>query len=162
MEDNKSCSTGGGMCCPISGCPIKHILILAVTAFVVMFGLEWLFHGIYMMPDYEATASLWRTEAEMQGLFHICLIRKGLMALAIAGLFGWASKACGGINCPIKGAKFGLLVGLLLGANDFGTYIWMDIPLELAIKWLVGNTLIGVVIGAVLGIVSGKLICKAK
>lgn len=160
--ENKECSNKSeGMCCPISGCPVKHVLIAAVVAFAAMFGLEYLFHGIYMMPDYEATASLWRPESEMQGLFHICLIRKGLMALAIAGLFCWAGKSCGGICCPVKGAKFGLLIGLLLGANDFGTYLWMPIPLDLAVKWLIGNTLIGVVTGALLGLVCGKLCKKA-
>jgi hypothetical protein len=159
MENKECCNQSEGLCCPISGCPIKHVVILAVTAFAVMFGLEWLFHGIYMMPDYEATASLWRSEAEMQGLFGFCMIRKGLMALAIAGLFGWAGKSCGGITCPVKGAKFGLLIGLLLGANDFGTYIWMPIPMDMAIKWLIGNTLIGVVLGAVLAVVCGK-VCK--
>lgn len=156
------CGTGGekkGMCCPITGCPVKHVLLAAVLVFAVMFGFEWLFHGVYMMPDYEATADLWRSEEEMMGMMHICIIRKALMALAIAGLFCWLGRDCGGIKCPVKGAKFGLLIGLLLGASMFGSYVWMPIPLDMAVKWLVGDVVMGVILGAALGLACGKM-CK--
>lgn len=157
-EDGKCCDHKG-MCCPITGCPIKHILFTTAVAFFVMFGFEWVFHGIYMMPDYEATASLWRSEAEMQELFHICLIRKALMALAIGGLFCWLGKGCGGIKCPVKGAKFGLLIGLMLGASMFGSYLWIPIPMDMAIKWLVGDMLMGVLVGGILAITC-RMVCK--
>lgn len=160
-NEEKSCSTGG-MCCPITGCPVKQVVISAVAVFAVIFGFNWLFHGIYMMPDYKATAALWRSEEEMQGMMHICLIQKGLMSLAIAGLFCWLGKNCGGIGCPVKGAKFGLLIGLLLGASMFGSYMWLPIPLEMAVKWLLGDVVMGVLIGAVLGLLNGKFLCRTK
>jgi len=144
-----------GMCCPISGCPIKKVAILAIAAFATIFGFQWLYHGVYMMSDYQATAAMWRPEEQMKDFMHICMISKGLMALAASGLFCMAMKSSCGSPCPVKGAKIGLLIGLLLGAASFSSYAWlpfetMDIPL----KWLAGDVLMGVIVGAVLGLVS--------
>ncbi len=46
---------------------VKCLIPLAV-AFAVLFVFQWLFHGVYMMPAYEATASLWRSKEEMEGM----------------------------------------------------------------------------------------------
>lgn len=150
-------SKEGGMCCPISGCPIKHVLAATVVAFVMMMGFDFLYHGQYMMSDYRATASLWRPEADMQKYFHICLISHGISALAFAGLFCWAGKSCGGICCPVKGAKFGLLAGLLVGACGLASYAWLPLEsMDIPLKWLTGDALKGVITGAVLALTVGR------
>lgn len=144
-----------GMCCPISGCPIKKVVVLAVVAFATIFGFQWLYHGVYMMPDYLATASMWRPEAQMKEFMHICIISKGLMALAASGLFCMAMKSSCGAPCPVKGAKIGLLIGLLLGAASFASYAWLPFETNtIPLKWLAGDVLMGILVGTALGLVS--------
>ncbi len=64
----------------------------------------------------------------------------------------------GGKHCPIKfGVCFGALIGLLMGVQCAGSYIWMPIPGELAVKWFIGDLVQGIVIGVVLA-----LICHCK
>lgn len=140
-------------------------LIPVVAVFATIFGFQWLYHGVYMMPDYEATASLWRPKEEMEGMMWICILTKLIMAFAITCLFCWVAKGCeSGGRCPMKGARFGLKIGLILGAHDFASYMWLPIQMDMAVKWFVGDVIMGVLIGVVLAFVMGmckKGECKA-
>ncbi len=142
--------------CPICGCPVKDVLIATILAFLVIFLFEWGFHGVYMMPDYEATKELWRSPEAMQELFHFSVIGQLIRALAVGGLFCWASKSCA-IRCPSKGTKFGLLIGLLSAGMSVGSYAWMPVPLEIPLKWAAGEIVMGVVIGVVLAVAFRKM-----
>jgi hypothetical protein len=44
---------------------IPRLLLTIVVAFVVVFGTDYLIHGFWLMPDYNATKALWRPGAEM-------------------------------------------------------------------------------------------------
>ena len=148
-----------GMTCPITGCPVKKIIIGTVVVAVVTFLFDWIFHGMLLKPDYEATAALWRPEAEMQAMTTFCLIYHFVLAFGVSALYCYFAKSseCKGA-CPNKGMKFGFFIGLILGISHFASYIWMPIPLELAIKWLVGSIVWGVIVGYVLAMMCSK--CK--
>jgi len=49
---------------------IPRLLIAIVAGFIVIFATDWLIHGIWLVPDYEATKALWRPESEMQAHMH--------------------------------------------------------------------------------------------
>lgn len=142
-----------GLTCPLTGCPFEKLLLSTVAVFITIFAFEWVFHGMYMMPVYEATASLWRTMEESQSLMHYSLIRTFVAALMISALYCWGSKATG---CHggglVFGLRFGLVIGLLLGGWEFSTYVWMPIPFDMAVSWLVGCVIMGVLIGIVLSL----------
>ncbi len=129
-------------------------LVPVLAVFATLFGFQWLFHGVYMMPQYEATSSLWRSQEAMQKLWPICLITKFIMAFAITCLYYWIAKKadCGG-KCVKTGAKFGFKIGLLLGAHDFASYMWLPIPMNMAVSWFIGDVIMGIVIGIVLAYV---------
>ena len=159
-------------CCPMS-CLIS---IVAVFIFLNLF--NWAVHGLWLMPDYQATAPLWRTQEDMQG-FHVWwLLYFAAMAVITTCFFkkfckGYAACHCGpscpcGMNCPCKqavatkkscpiqtGLCFGLKLGLILGLPMASSYLYMPIPLALAVKWLVAGVLEGLGIGLVLGMLSG-------
>lgn len=151
MNDNKSCSTGQGECKKMG----LKCLVPVAAVFVTIFIFEWLFHGVYMMPAYQATAEHWRPESEMQGLMWVCILTKLIMAFAITCLYCWIAKGspCGG-KCTKTGAKFGFKIGMLLGAQQFASYIWLPIEMDMAVKWFAGNVIMGVLIGIVLALVS--------
>lgn len=131
--------------------PTLKCFIPVAAVFATIFVFEWLFHGVYMMPAYQATASQWRPEAEMQGLWWVCILSKLIMAFAITCLYCWVAKGCESQGkCMKKGAKFGFKIGLLLGAQQFASYIWLPIDMSMAINWFVGNVIMGVLIGVVL------------
>jgi hypothetical protein len=129
---------------------VKCLIPVAAT-FATIFIFQWLFHGVYMMPAYEATASLWRSQEEMQGMMWVCILTKLIMAFAICCLFCWVSKGCESQGkCPAKGAKFGFKIGLLMGAQSFASYMWLPIEMNMATKWFAGDVLMGIIIGVVL------------
>lgn len=146
MDNNQQCNTEntckkGGLKC----------LVPFIAVFATMFAFNWVYHGIYMMPDYQATASQWRPMEEMEKLAWVCFLTKAVMSAIICCLFCCMAKGseCQG-KCYKKGAKFGFKIGLLLGAQQFASYIFLPISMELAVKWLIGDILLGVLIGLVL------------
>jgi len=135
-------------------CKVTKCIIPVIAVFLTIFGFEWLFHGMYMMPQYEATASQWRPMDQMQQFWWVCLSTKLVMAAVITCLYGWMAKGCAMQGkCTGKGVKFGLKIGVLLGAQQFASYVWLPIPMEMAVSWLVGNIIMGILIGIVLSIV---------
>ena len=53
---------------------IKRLLLAIVVGFVIIFGTDFLVHGLWLNPDYEATKSHWRPESEMQTHFYWMLL----------------------------------------------------------------------------------------
>lgn len=155
-EENK------GLVCPITGCPIKHVLIATVVAMAVTYGFDFVYHGMVLKPDYEATKALWRPEAEMMSMMNICIVYHLVLAFGVSALYCLFSKnsACGGA-CSKTGIKFGLLLGLIVGIIHFSSYIWLPMPMDLAIKWLGGSLAWGVLVGYALSIVASKC-CACK
>lgn len=141
----------GGMTCPITGCPIKKVLIATVVAGLVTFVYDWFVHGVLLKADYAATAALWRPMADMEAMWQVCVIYHVVLAFGVAGLYCFMGQKsdCGG-SCTKMGATFGLLLGLIMGITHFSSYIWLPMPLGLALKWLAAGVIWGVLIGFVL------------
>ena len=132
--------------CPITPCSLKGFLLPTIVVFGVIFIFELLFHGNLMRPHYLATASLWRGPEEIESLFHISLIRTIIASSIIVILYNCICKV-NDASCCVSGTKFGLLIGLLLGIWDFGAYSYLPIPMEIALSWLLGNIVMGMLIG---------------
>lgn len=155
--------------CSMMGCFSKWILYSVLT-FIILFGMGYLINHIWLMPLYEATASMWRPVDEMSQNFPLLLVYYAALALVGSAIFCKIKKAkmadcaaepneckIGGKHCPIKfGVYFGMLIGLLLGIQCAASYIWMPIPGELAIKWLVGQVVQWMIVGVVLSFVCFK------
>jgi len=153
-DSTTACTTEGKKTCCVKG-----FILPVIAVFATIFGFEWAFHGIHMMPYYEATAELWRDQATMESLFHISLIRQAVTAVLLVLLYCWISKGCccGGGTIKV-GATFGLLIGLLLGIWDFGAYAWLPVPISIPLHWLGGSVIMGITVGVVLAFF--KRCCK--
>lgn len=127
-------------CSTDSAC-LKKFVITAVAAFALTMGFDWYVHGVLLMDQYTATASLWRPQAEMEAMSGLCIAKHAIQALVFTVLFMCWKKyqtfgACFTSLCPVrKGFYFGGLIGLMLGLNAAASYIWMPIPQSLAIAW---------------------------
>lgn len=128
---------------------ITRFLIAAIAVFVFTFLFEWVFHGGYMMDQYQATAGMWRSAEEMQHFFPIGVGFQLALSALIAFLFTRNYEARG----MAEGLRFGLYIGLLLGLLAARSYVWTPIPDMMAVCWFVGGLLQGIGSGLVLSLV---------
>jgi len=148
--------------CKIQGC-IGKWLLSALLVFIFIAVAEYLIHAVWLKPLYQQTASLWRSEEEIKQLCPLMLGYEAILAIIVTKLYRKSQKATVAVGegecapCPVKRAVcFGMIIGLLFGVMHAATYIWMPIPAELAIKWLIAGVLEGLGIGVILSFSCGK------
>jgi hypothetical protein len=44
---------------------VPRLILAIVAGFIVIFATDYLIHGVWLVPDYSATKSLWQPDAEM-------------------------------------------------------------------------------------------------
>ena len=119
----------------------------AVVAVLLAWSLtDYLLHGVLLMPTYEATAHLWRPQAEMKSwIIHLVTL------IAAGGFVKIYALLCSPKSIG-RGAFFGLLWGVVAGVSmGYGTYAVMPLPYHLALGWFLGTTVQGVLGGLIVG-----------
>src|SRR5229473_3338258 len=124
----------------------KRLIIAIFTAFVFLFGSNFLIHGLWLRPDYMATASLWRTETDMNVRFAWMLSGQLLMAATFVVLWATGFAGRGGVKCA---CVYGLLMGLFSQATTLITYVVTPLPGEIALKWFFSGLAQAVVLGCI-------------
>ena len=124
---------------------IPRLLLAIVVAFVVIFATDFLIHGIWLKPDYDATKAIWRPEGEMHSYFQLMMLAQILCATAF--MIIWAQGFAGhSVAC---GIQFGIVMGIFQQVWAIVDYVVLPMPGELAVKWyfsgLVQAALIGIV-----------------
>ena len=125
---------------------IKRLLLAVIAAFVFIFATNFLIHGVWLMPDYVATASLWRTNAEMAAHLPWLLASEFLYAAMFVLL--WA-KGFAREECILCACIYGLCMGLFQQAAMLMIYAVAPMPLELVVKWVVSGLAQGVLLAVV-------------
>jgi hypothetical protein len=114
---------------------IPRLLLAIVVGFVLVFGTDFLIHGIWLKPDYDATKALWRPEAEMETRMAWMFFAEFICAGSF--MVVWALGFAGRSVCT------GILVGLVLGLFEqvwaIVNFVVMPMPGELAAKWFVSG-----------------------
>lgn len=124
---------------------IKRLLLAIVVAFALIFGTDFLIHGFWLNPDYEATKSLWRPENEMHTHFHWMLTAQFLCAATFVII--WAKGFAG--RDIATGITFGLLMGLFQQIWAIINYVVMPLPGMLATKWFLSGLVQAILLGIV-------------
>lgn len=127
----------------------KRLALSAVVSFIFIFGFEWVWHGMLLMDDYEATSQLWRPMESHEQYFHFMVLSQLAQAFLLAFIFtrAYEGKGIG------EGLRFGLYIGLLLAALDFGSYCYLPVPFMLILSWMGGTLIKCVGVGAILALV---------
>jgi hypothetical protein len=135
---------------------IKRIALSTVAVYVAWSVLDFVIHGIMLGPTYEATADLWRPEAEMKmGLLQVVNIIAALM-------FSLIFHRLAGEQSVKRGVEFGLYYGVAVGVGmGYGTYAFQAIPHKLALGWFLGMIVEAVVAGALVGLIASRCAPKA-
>ena len=124
--------------------------VLAVTAVIV--GIDMILHRVILMDAYKQTMHLWRSEAEMKGLFWLIWAGYPVFALFFVWIFAKGyEKNKSGLG---QGLRFGILAGLLVfGATNMMCYAVMPLPVIIPLAWFLGGVVECVAGGIVAGLI---------
>jgi hypothetical protein len=114
----------------------RRWLLASVAVLVVMMVLEFVIHGVLLQGVYQETASVWRTQEEMQRLMWIFWVGYLVFAPLFALIYvkGYEKGKPG----LAQGFRYGLYVGAMLSVMlSFGWYVILPIPLALSVYWFV-------------------------
>ena len=124
---------------------IQRLIIAIVAAFLFTFLTDFVIHGVWLNPDYQATASVWRPEAEAQARFPWMVAAHVLMAVAFTVLWakgGWR----GGVGA---GATYGLWMGLFQHVVVLFMYVVIPLRDDIAVKWFLAGLLQAILLGII-------------
>ena len=124
---------------------LPRLFLSIVVGFAFIFGSDFLIHALWLAPDYKATASLWRSEPEMQRRFLFMLASQLLAAITFLYIWaktGWRRRSI------VDGCVFGLWMGLWQQAFTVALYVVMPMPVGLAVKWFFAGVVQAIVLGA--------------
>src|SRR5438874_12004766 len=108
----------------------KRLIISIVVAFIGIWIMDFLIHGVWLANSYKASMSLWRSETDMQS--HMGWLMMGQLLGAATFVILWAKGFAA--NARIGGAcLFGLLMGLFNQATTLATYAVQPLPSDLAV-----------------------------
>jgi len=112
----------------------KRWLLASVAVVVVIGVLEFLIHGVLLSDIYKQTASVWRSEAEMQKMMWMFWV--GILVFAPFFVLIYVKGYEKGKPGLGQGFRYGLYVGAMLSVmNSFGWYVLLPIPLALVFYW---------------------------
>ncbi|MBI1362991.1 MAG: hypothetical protein GC134_03315 [Proteobacteria bacterium] len=121
----------------------KRFIMAYVAVFVWLVASSMFIDHICLMDSYKMTPDLWRPMADIQANIWWMLLAYFLIAKTVVYIFtrGYEGKGWR------EGARYGLLIGFLVGVLSAMNYVWLPIAGQLAIYWFVGSVFMFVVAG---------------
>lgn len=123
---------------------IKRLVLAIAVAFIVIWGTDFLIHGLWLAPVYAASMQLWRPLAERQGLIGWAIGGQVLAATAFVVLWARGFVDCGSLKNAVI---FGVFMALFNQSATLISYAATPLTLEMVWKWFVGGTLQGIAVG---------------
>ena len=128
---------------------VSRFIIAVVVVFVFTAAYDFFVHGVLLADTYKSLANLWRPEAEMQALMPLMFVAQLLLATVFTFIFTRNYEGSG----VGEGLRYGLYAGLLLGAPQVASYVWMPVPVSLTAIWVGGMVVWGILAGIVVSLV---------
>jgi hypothetical protein len=111
----------------------------------------YLIHDVWLKMDYQLTASLWRTPADINHGMWALMIANVIYAVAVVLIYirGVEHKPWVG-----QGIRFGILLALVTTVYDsVASWVTMPVPHSLPMKWVIGEgglcILLGLLVAAI-------------
>ncbi len=114
-------------------------------AFVLQVAGMYLIHDVWLKTDYELTASLWRTPAEINHRMWAMMIANVIYAVAVVLIYvrGVERKAWAG-----QGIRFGILLALVTTVYvSIASWVMVPVPHSLPMKWIIGEGAVCILLG---------------
>src|SRR3954452_1020770 len=122
----------------------KRGFLAFLVAFVFIFFFGFLWHGFLMKPMYNATASLWRPEADFQNHFPILILGHAVVALAFTGLY--VCKV--GVNSAATGFGYGIVLGIFSCGINIIRFAVEPLPANILFMWFAADLICMAIMGA--------------
>lgn len=122
----------------------KSLIISIVVAFLVIFGTDYLIHGVWLVPAYHATSWLWRPDAEMGS--HMGWLIGGQLLAAATFVLIWA-RGFAATATPVCGLIYGACMGAFSQVHAIISYAVSPISLGIAARWFGSGVLQAVLLG---------------
>jgi hypothetical protein len=111
---------------------VKRCLVAGFAVFVLTRVLDYVIHGVILMPAYESLKSLWRPD--MESLMWLMHVVGFIWSFLFAYIYtkGYEGKGI------MEGVRYGLIIGLFTNIPAaYGTYAMIAIPHSMALQWLI-------------------------
>ena len=135
----------------------KRGFLAFIVAFVFMFLFGFLWHGMLMKPMYQATALLWRPEADFNNHFPILILGHAVVAFAFTGLY--VSKV--GVNCAGVGFGYGIVIGIFACGVNIIRFAVEPLTTNILLMWFAGDLICFAIMGALVGAIYKPLTTTA-
>lgn len=118
--------------------------LIATFVFVAVY--DFVFHNIYLGPIYQATAQLWRPEAEMMDFMAYLTLGQFIITLGVVWIVfrtergGWAA-----------GAMTGIALAVIAAGTNLIFFAVQPLPSELVCKWIMSGFVQSAIAGAIAG-----------
>jgi hypothetical protein len=112
---------------------------------------NYLIHGLLLGADYQATASIWRSDMmRLMWVYHVIMV-VGAFFYTFIFAKGYEGKGLA------EGVRYGLYIGIWMSMGmAYGTYGMIAIPYAMAVKWFLYGIAQYVVMGIAAAAVYGK------
>lgn len=127
-------------------CNCKSLLITIGVAAVVVWGTDFLIHGIWLKPVYEATPQLWRSEAGMISKMPFMFAGQAVVAIAFTTIFALFVAEKRSLGATLL---YALCVALLVGGGDVIRYAVQPYPGHLVVRWFLAGIVQTMFLGTV-------------
>ena len=131
---------------------VKRYILASIAVFIVMVIYAGLVHGVLLANLYQATANVWRGQADMMAFFPFNLVMKGLLTLWFVFILTRFSSAGGWQGGLTVGFYFGVFAGL----HAAFSYYYLPIGVTLAGAWFLKSVVEWMLCGAVAGAIYRK------
>lgn len=129
---------------------VRSAVITGIVLCVVFLFLQFLIHGVMLHGIYEQTASIWRSQSEMQSMMGIMIVGEIIFAFVFGLIYAAGydrSKSSSG-----QGFRFGVLMALLIAPySALSWFVILPIPVMLAAYWFVADAVTMIILGLVAG-----------
>lgn len=131
-------------------CNCNWLAIAILAAFAVIFVTDFLIHGVWLAPTYEATKELWRPEAERMSNMPWMILGQAIVAVAFTTIYALFVAEKRSMQSTLL---YAICVALLVIGGQVIMYAVQPYPGSLVVKWclacLVQLSLVGAVISFV-------------
>ncbi len=116
---------------------LKKLILAIVVGYVVLVGLAYVIHGVWLQPVYEQYAPVWRLREAMLQKRWIMWVGQLIFTVMFAWIYtrGVENKPWIG-----QGLRYGVAMTLLaVVPAALSEYVVYPIPYTLALEWIVGG-----------------------
>jgi len=121
-----------------------------LVVYVIVQALGFLIHEVMMGDTYEALASVFRSEAQMQEMIPIMFVSAAVFLFIFCYVFTQGREGTG----VMEGVRYGILMGVFLALpTSVDAYVIYPITSDVAVVWFISAVVSLAIAGAVFSVI---------